>query len=58
MSHTAMVKIEPLVPNPEKHALFCIVCAIPATNIVHYQIEAAIIVEKYCDKCVKKVDSI
>jgi hypothetical protein len=48
--------IEPLVPNPEKRAIFCIVCARPATNIVHYQIEAAIIVEKYRDKGVKKVE--
>jgi hypothetical protein len=40
-----------------KNSKFCIVCAKPATKLVHYQIEDAILVEKYCNDCAKNAES-
>ena len=38
---------------PAKNSRFCIVCAKPATKLINYQTEGAIIVEKRCDECAK-----
>jgi hypothetical protein len=45
------MSIETFVPRPEKNSRFCIVCAKPATKLINYQAEGAIIVEKRCDEC-------
>ena len=47
------MSIETFVPRPEKNSRFCIVCAKPATKLVSYTIEGAIILEKHCDKGAK-----
>jgi len=49
--------IDPFVSNSEKNSRFCIVCAKPATKVVHYQIEEATLLEKYCDECAKNAES-
>jgi len=48
--------IEPFTANPDKHSIFCISCGQPATKLISYSIEGAVIVEKHCDKCAKKVE--
>jgi hypothetical protein len=45
--------IEPTYIKPEKNSRFCIACGKPATKLVKYSTEGAIIVEKYCDKFAK-----
>ena len=47
--------IEPFTSSPEKNSRFCVGCGEPATNIVKYDTEGAIIIEKYCDKCAKAI---
>ena len=49
--------VESYTPDPEKNSRFCIVCAKPATKVVHYQIEEATLLEKYCDECAKDAES-
>jgi hypothetical protein len=48
--------IEPFISNAEKNSRFCIGCGEPATKLVKYSTEGAIIVEKYCDKCAKEIE--
>ena len=48
--------IEPFTSNAEKNSRFCIGCGEPATKLVKYSTEGAIIVEKYCDKCAKAIE--
>jgi hypothetical protein len=46
--------IEPFLPDPKRNPVFCIACGNAATRVGHFAVEGAIIVEKYCDSCVKK----
>ena len=48
--------IEPFISNPKKNSRFCIGCGEPATKIVKYSTEGAVILEKYCDKCAKAIE--
>lgn len=47
--------IEPYTSNVEKNSRFCIECGQLATKLVKYDTEGAIIIEKYCEKCVKSI---
>jgi hypothetical protein len=47
--------IEPFTPNPDKNSIYCIACGNKATNIAHFSINGAVILEKYCDVCVNEV---
>ena len=48
--------IEPFTSNAEKNSRFCVTCGEPATMLVKYSTEGAIIIEKYCDKCAKAIE--
>jgi hypothetical protein len=48
--------IEPFTPSPKKSSRFCAGCGEPATKLVKYDTEGAIIIEKYCDKCAKVIE--
>jgi len=48
--------IEPFTSNSKKNSRFCIGCGELATKIAKYDIEGAIILEKYCDKCAKAIE--
>ena len=48
--------IEPFIANPDKRSIFCLRCAEPATKIAKFSIDGAVIIEKYCDKCVKEIE--
>jgi len=48
--------IEPFTSSTEKNSRFCIGCGEPATKLVKYSTEGAIIIEKYCDICAKKIE--
>jgi hypothetical protein len=48
--------IEPYTSNPKKNSRFCIGCGEPATKLVKYSTEEAIILEKHCDKCAKAIE--
>jgi hypothetical protein len=48
--------IEPLISSSEKNSRFCVGCGEPATNLVKYSTDGAIILEKYCDKCAKAIE--
>lgn len=48
--------IEPFTSNSRKKSRFCMRCGEPATNLVKYETEGAIIIEKYCDKCAKAIE--
>jgi len=48
--------IEPFTSKAEKNSRFCIGCGEPATKLVKYSIDGAIIVEKYCDRCAKAIE--
>ena len=56
MLEKTLKSIESFTPNLEKHSRFCIECGEPATKIVKYDTEGAIIIEKYCDKCAKAIE--
>jgi len=47
--------IEPLISNVEKNSRFCLGCGEPATRLVKYSTEGAIIIEKYCEKCANSI---
>jgi hypothetical protein len=56
MSTTKKLRsIEPFTANPAKNARFCIHCGQVATKIAYYNIEGAVILEKYCDVCAKAI---
>jgi hypothetical protein len=57
MVEKTLKSIEAFTSTQIKNSKFCIVCAKPATKLVHYQIEDAILVEKYCDECAKNAES-
>jgi len=48
--------IEPFTSSSEKNSRFCIGCGEPATMLVKYNTEGAIIIEKYCDRCAKEIE--
>ena len=48
--------IKPFTGSREKNSRFCISCGELATKIVSYSIEGAVIIEKHCDACAKKVE--
>jgi hypothetical protein len=48
--------IEPFTSSSEKNSRFCIGCGEPATKIVKYSTEGAVILEKYCNKCAKAIE--
>ena len=48
--------IEPFTSKDEKNSRFCIGCGKPATKLVKYSTDGAIIVEKYCDRCAKAIE--
>jgi hypothetical protein len=52
----SLKSIEPFTSNTEKNSRFCVGCGELATNIVKYDTEGAIIIEKYCDKCAKAIE--
>ena len=55
MLEKTLKDIEPYTET-EKNSRFCIGCGEPATKLVKYSTEGAIIVEKYCDKCAKAIE--
>lgn len=48
--------IERFTSKAEKNSRFCIGCGEPATKLVKYSTEGAILVEKYCDRCAKAIE--
>ena len=56
MLEKKLKSIEPFTSTAEKNSRFCIGCGEPATKLVKYSTEGAIIVEKYCDKCAKAIE--
>jgi hypothetical protein len=52
----SLKSIEPFTSSAEKNSRFCVGCGELATNIVKYDTEGAIIIEKYCDKCAKAIE--
>jgi hypothetical protein len=48
--------IEPFTSSSEKNSRFCVGCGLPATMLVKYDTEGAIIIEKYCDNCAKLIE--
>ena len=48
--------IESFTSNAEKNSRFCVACGEPATMLVKYHTDGAIIIEKYCDKCAKDIE--
>ena len=47
--------IEPFTTDPKGNMKFCIGCGEPATKLVTYSTEGAIILERYCDKCAAEI---
>ena len=56
MLEKTLKSIEPFTSSAEKNSRFCIGCGKPATMLVKYNTEGAIIIEKYCDKCAKEIE--
>ena len=56
MLEKTLKSIEPFTSSKEKNSKFCIGCGEPATKLVKYSTEGAIIIEKYCDKCAKAIE--
>ena len=56
MLEKTLKSIEPFISSSEKNSRFCVGCGEPATNLVKYDTEGAIIIEKYCDKCAKAIE--
>ena len=56
MIEKTLKSIEPFTSSAEKNSRFCIGCGEPATKLVKYSTEEAIILEKYCDKCAKAIE--
>ena len=57
MLEKTLKSIEPFTSNVEKNSRFCIGCGEPATKLVKYSTEGAIIIEKYCEKCAKAIEA-
>ena len=56
MLEKTLKSIEPFTSNAKKSSRFCAGCGEPATKLVKYDTEGAIIIEKYCDKCAKAIE--
>jgi hypothetical protein len=56
MLEKTLKSIEPFNSDTEKSSGFCIGCDRIATKLVKYETEGAVILEKYCDKCVKEIN--
>ena len=56
MLEKTLKSIEAFTSSQEKNSRFCIGCGEPATKLVKYGTEGAIIIEKYCDKCAKAIE--
>jgi hypothetical protein len=56
MLEKTLKDIEPFTSGGEKNSRFCIGCGEPATKLVKYDTEGAIIVEKYCDRCARAIE--
>ncbi len=57
MLEKTLKSIEPFISNVEKNSRFCIGCGEPATKLVKYSTEGAIIIEKYCEKCANAIQA-
>ena len=57
MLEKTLKSIEPFTSSSEKNSRYCIGCGEPATKLVKYSTEGAIIIEKYCDKCAKVIEN-
>ncbi|MDW0119375.1 MAG: hypothetical protein QOK83_04960 [Nitrososphaeraceae archaeon] len=55
MLEKILKSIEPFTSDPKRNTKFCIDCGEPATKLVTYSTEGAIILERYCDKCSGKI---
>ena len=55
MLEKTLKSIEPFTSSAEKNSRFCVGCGELATNIVKYDTEGAIIIEKYCDNCAEAI---
>jgi hypothetical protein len=49
-------EIRPASLSTKQAPGFCIMCAAAATKIALFQIEGAVIIQRYCDKCLPKAD--
>ena len=56
MLEKTLKSIEPFTSSAKKYSRFCAECGEPATKLVKYDTEGAIIIEKYCDKCAKAIE--
>lgn len=56
MLEKTLKSIEPFTSSAEKHSRFCVACGEPATMLVKYYTEGAIIIEKYCDRCAREIE--
>ncbi|MGV8106550.1 MAG: hypothetical protein ACP5OH_02130 [Nitrososphaerota archaeon] len=56
MLEKTLKSIERFTSSVEKNSRFCIGCGEPATKLVKYSTEGAIIIEKYCDRCAKAIE--
>jgi hypothetical protein len=56
MLQKTLKSIEPFTSKAEKNSRFCVGCGEPATNLVKYDTEGAVIIEKYCDKSAKAIE--
>ena len=57
MLEKTLKSIEFFTSNVEKNSRFCIGCGEPATKLVKYSTEGAIIIEKYCEKCANAIQA-
>ena len=55
MLEKILKSIEPFTSDPKRNMKFCIDCGEPATKLVTYSTEGAIILERYCDKCAVEI---
>ncbi len=56
--HGVLQSVEPFANDPNQHAREprpCVYCGIRATKTAHFKTEGAIILERYCDTCVKTI---
>jgi len=42
-------------PRPDPRKYHCIFCEQESTQLVYYKMEGAVVLQKYCDECVKKI---
>ena len=56
MLEKTLKSIEPFTSSAVKNSRFCMGCGEPATMLVKYNTEGALIIEKYCDRCAKEIE--